>query len=213
MSIKSSGENTLSSRQGKYGLFSGEPIGARALWKTGVRALLLALLFLLSPAQESRAQGQFGDLVVQKRTDLPPGVQRMQGEILRAARSGKIERLREVLQLNELMPLINGKFVHDPVAVWKARSHDQSGREVLALLSELLELPPFRKKTKNGNLYIWPYFAGVPLSKLQNHEIIRLYRLVPAKRAAKMLRDNHYSHAVLTIGEDGTWHSFEDRGR
>ncbi len=213
MSIKSSGENGLSARHGKYGFFQGGAILISTLCNQKCRAVLLALLFFLSPAKESQAQRQFGSLVVQKIADLPRGVQRMHGEILRAARSGEIEHLREVLQLNELMPLINGKFVGDPVAAWKARSSDQSGREILALLSELLELPPYKKQTKDGDLYIWPYFAGVSLDKLEGREIIRLYRLVPATKAAKMLRDKRYNHAVLTIGADGTWHSFEDRGK
>ncbi|MCF6198734.1 MAG: hypothetical protein L3J67_04950 [Hyphomicrobiaceae bacterium] len=183
------------------------------VWQRAGLMLLLALLFLLSPVQEGRAQRSFAQTVVQKFEQLPPGVQRMHGELLRAARSGEIERLREVLQLNELMPLINGKVLHDPVKVWKARSKDHSGRELLAVLTELLELPPYKKPTKNGILYIWPYFAGVPLDQLNPREIVRLYRLAPASKVAKMLGKRRYSHAVLTMGADGTWHSFEDHVR
>lgn len=146
--------------------------------------------------------------IVERADQLPVQVRRMHRAILQAARSGRIENLREVLQMNELMPLIDGKFVHDPVKHWKAASKDHSGREVLALLTELLELPPVKKTTKSGALYIWPYFAGVPLQKLTPPQLVRLYRLAPAEKVVRMLENNRYSHEYVTLGEDGTWHSF-----
>ena len=153
--------------------------------------------------------GQKTEMEIIKRADqLPIGVRAMHRSILQAAMSGQIENLREVLQMNELMPLIDGKFVHDPIAHWKAASRDHSGREVMALLTELLELPPVKKTTKSGTLYIWPYFTGVPLKKLSSSQLVRLYRLAPAKKTSLMLKNNRYSHGYVTIGADGTWHSF-----
>lgn len=153
--------------------------------------------------------GEKTEMEIIKRADqLPVGVRAMHRAILQAAMSGQVENLREVLQMNELMPLIDGKFVHDPIAHWKAASKDHSGREVMALLTELLELPPVKKTTKSGTLYIWPYFTGIPLEKLNPPQLVRLYRLAPAEKIALMLKDNRYSHGYVTIGADGTWHSF-----
>ena len=145
---------------------------------------------------------------VERADQLPPAVARMHQAMMRAARSGQIDNMREVLQMNELMPLIDGKFIHDPIAFWKNASPDRTGREILAVFTELLELPPVKKATKNGDLYIWPYFAGVSLQKLAPFELVQLYRLAPAGKIAKMLRNNKYSHAFVSIGADGTWHAF-----
>ncbi len=211
MSIKSSDDNRQAARRRKYGAFCHFTL---CLLMFSQRRLFVLILLVLIPilfAQGAAGQSTSRDLVVRNYAQFPVGVQRMHGEILRAARSGEIERLREVLQLNELMPLINGKFMHDPVKVWKGRS--KQGRKLLAVLAEILELPPVKKSTKNGVLYIWPYFAGVSLKKLEPPEIVRLYRLAPLDEVATMLRTDRYSHAVLTLGADGTWHSFEDHAR
>ena len=100
--------------------------------------------------------------------------------------------------MNELMPLINGQFIHDPVKHWKAQSRDKTGREFLALLSELLELPPVKViKTSHQELYIWPYFAHASLKKLSDSEMVRLYRLAPAAKTALMLKNNRYLHTRI----------------
>ena len=140
---------------------------------------------------------------------LPPGVRRMHQALTQAVRSGNIEKMREVLQINELMPLINGQFIHDPIKHWRARSPDGSGREILAALSEILELPPIKVMVKRQALYIWPYFARVPLDKLSSSELVRLYRLAPATKIAPMLKNNRYRHTQLSVGADGTWHAIE----
>ena len=151
--------------------------------------------------------------VIARADQLPAGVQRMHKALVRAVRSGRIEKLRDVLQMSELMPLIDGKFIHDPIKYWKDRSRDQHGYELLAQLSEILELPPVKVREKSGELYIWPYFARMSLDKLSPRELVRLYRLVPASKIAKMLRNNRYSYIRVTFGADGTWHSYEEGGR
>ena len=146
--------------------------------------------------------------IVERADQLPKAVQRMRQAILRAAWSGEIDNLREVLQMNELMPLIDGKFIHDPVKHWKSAANGHGGSEILALFTRLLELPPRKKTSKNGTLYIWPYFAGTSLQKLAPPQIVQLYRLAPAQKATLMLKNNRYSYGFVTIGADGTWHGF-----
>ena len=166
---------------------------------------LIPIFLLSSPSASERLPIE----IITRADQLPAPVQRMHKAITRAARSGKIDQLREVLQLSELMPLINGKFVHDPVKSWKAASKDKNGRDILAILTEILELPAAKKVTKSGELYIWPYFAQIPLDRLSPSEAVRLYRLGSAAKIAAMIKNNHYAHAFLIIGSDGTWHSFE----
>lgn len=181
----------------------------RAAWRGGwlgwVSLMLIPFLWATNQTKAEPVRVE----VIQRADQLPLGVQRMHQALLRAAMSGDIERMREVLESNELMPLINGQFVRDPVMMWKSASNDKSGREILALLAELLELPPVKKTSRNGVLYVWPYFAGVSLHKLSPREIVQLYRLAPASQVAFMLKNNRYTHFEVIIGADGTWHSFD----
>ena len=180
--------------------------GLREALLTG--GLALCLFFLC--VEGGVTQGYAGQQGMHTQNSLPVPVRRMVDEIRQAAQSGEVERLREVLQLNELQPVINGKVLHDPVTFWKQRSADHKAYALLATLVSLLRVPPCQKKTKSGMLYLWPYFACVPLDRLRPAEKVRFYELVPAQKAAQMLRKKRYGHAVLTIGADGTWHSYED---
>ena len=130
-------------------------------------------------------------VVVKRAEDLPPPVARMRLSILRAAASGQMSELRYVLERNELTPLIDGRFVADPVKMWRDASPDKSGRDALARFVELLSLPPARlnggasgkgrrkrgggKGKKRVTLFIWPYFAATPLDRLSPSEQVALY--------------------------------------
>ena len=171
--------------------------------------LFLASILIIDFIASTPGLTQEKSEVIMRVDQLPPGVRRMHQALTQAVRSGNIEKMREVLQINELMPLINGQFIHDPIKHWRARSFDGSGREILAVLSEILELPPVKVMVKRQATYIWPYFARVPLDKLSSSELVRLYRLGPATKIAQMLKNNRYEHTQLRVGADGTWHSIE----
>ena len=94
----------------------------------------------------------------------------MREAILGAVRSGRIEELRHAWELNELKPDLGVASVSDPIAHWKQISGDGEGREILAALAEILEagyvVLPLGPDLENNRLYVWPYFAEVPLDKL-----------------------------------------------
>ncbi|MFM9846340.1 MAG: hypothetical protein ACKVP3_04180, partial [Hyphomicrobiaceae bacterium] len=71
--------------------------------------------------------------------DLPEPVREMREAILTAVRSGKMEDLRIAVELNEMKPIITDKAVPDPVAHWRQASVDGEGREILAILGQLLD--------------------------------------------------------------------------
>ena len=100
----------------------------------------------------------------------------------------------------------------DPVAHWKKISGDGEGREVLAALAEILDagyvVLPLGRDLENNRIYIWPYFAEVPLDKLTPAQEVELLRLVPPAAAKEMMATGKYTHWRLAIGADGTWHSF-----
>ncbi len=143
---------------------------------------------------------------------LPAPVEDMREAILGAVRSGRIEELRHAWELNELKPDLGVASVGDPVAHWKEISGDGEGREVLAALAQILDagyvVLPLGPDVENNRLYVWPYFAEVPLDKLSPGQEVELLRLVPPATAKDMRSAGKYSHWRIIIGADGTWHTF-----
>ena len=133
---------------------------------------------------------------------------------LSAVRSGNIEDLRFAYELNELKPDLGPdlKPIGDPVAYWRRISGVGAGREILAILATLLEggyvTLALGRDLENDRVYVWPYFAEVPLDSLSPAQEVELLRLVPPARAAQMKAAGKYTYWRLAIGADGTWHSF-----
>jgi hypothetical protein len=143
---------------------------------------------------------------------LPEPVLDMREAILSAVRSGNIEDLRHAFDLNELKPELGPEAVGDPVAYWKRISGDGEGREVLAALAQILDAGyvtlPIGQDLENNRVYIWPYFAEVPLARLTGPQQVELLRLVPPAVAKEMVANGKFTFWRLAIGADGTWHSF-----
>jgi hypothetical protein len=143
---------------------------------------------------------------------LPAHVLEMRDAILAAVRSGHIEDLKVALEWNELKPDISDAMVEDPIAHWKKVSGDGEGREILAVLANILALPPAQtplgKDIENNALYVWPYLAELPLDKLTPPQEVDLYRLIHPADAKQMRDKKSWTWWRLAIGADGTWHSF-----
>jgi hypothetical protein len=143
---------------------------------------------------------------------LPAQVLEMREAILAAVKSGRIEELRHAYELNELKPDLGLQPMPDPVAHWKQISGDGEGREILAALAEVLDagyvMLPLGRDLENNRIYVWPYFAEVPLDTLSPGQQVELLRLVPPAAAKDMAAGRKYAHWRLAIGADGTWHSF-----
>ncbi len=143
---------------------------------------------------------------------LPQPVRELRDALIDAVQSGRIEELRYAYELNDIKPDLGLPVGADPVAHWKKISGDGNGREVLAALSLLLEagyvVLPLGPDPENNRLYIWPYFAEVPLGALTPAQEVALLRLVPPAKAREMKVSGRYTHWRLAIGADGSWHSF-----
>lgn len=140
---------------------------------------------------------------------LPEQVRKMHDAILEAARSGDIEMLVPVLEMNELRPTVSFGVDDDPITYWKRTSGDGEGRHILAILTEILEMPFVRINPGTPEeMYIWPYLAEMPLDKLAPPQEVDLYRLVTPEEAKTMRDFGGYIHYRLGLGPDGTWHFF-----
>lgn len=144
---------------------------------------------------------------------LPQHVADLRDAILTAARSGDIHELKVPFEMSGAVPDFGFATASDPIATLRANSHDGEGREILAALIEVLELPaatsPFGNDIENNLVYVWPYLAERPIDKLTPAEQVDLYRLVPPEKAAEMRQKGHWTWWRLTIAADGTWLSFK----
>ncbi|MCC2112855.1 MAG: hypothetical protein KDJ16_12540 [Hyphomicrobiales bacterium] len=140
---------------------------------------------------------------------LPPPVRRMREQILEAAETGDVNNLLPVLQSNELMPTLSLGETEDPILFLKLSSGDPDGREILAILIEVLEAGyVIADQGTPQEMYIWPYFARYPLHELTPPQQVELYKLLTSADVREMEEIGAYIFYRLGIGPDGTWHYF-----
>lgn len=139
---------------------------------------------------------------------LPERVQAMIEHIGNAAAMGEIEKMRPVLESNELKPLVAAAYIDDPVGHWKKESVDGTGRDVLAAMLNVLSSGYVLTGKGEEAMYVWPYFAEVDLAKLTPVQEVELYRLLPAADAAAMKKAGKYSGYKLGVSPSGVWHYF-----
>lgn len=146
-------------------------------------------------------------------SELPKHVADLRDDILAAARSGNIDDLKAVFEMSGRPPDVGAGGASDPIAALKKQSADGNGREALANLIELLNMPPaaqpFGKDIENNLLYIWPYLVDRPLDKLTPAEEVDLYRLVTPAKAAEMHEKKRWLWWCVVIGADGNWLMFK----
>jgi hypothetical protein len=143
---------------------------------------------------------------------LPVQVAEMRSMILAAVERGDIAELRTAIEVNEMKPDFGAVHGTDPIAHLKSLSGDGEGREVLAILSRMLDSPwaaiPGGRDIENNRLYVWPHFAEVPLTPLSPADEVQLYRLITPAELKQMRETKRWSWWRLAIGADGVWHSF-----
>jgi hypothetical protein len=141
--------------------------------------------------------------------ELPKPVARMRAQLLEAAHSGDMERLRMVLEGNELMPTLTFGEMDDPIDYLKSASGDEDGYEILAILAEVLEAGYVHADEGTAQeMYIWPYFARTPFDRLTPEQRVELFQLVTAGDMADMNLTGTWTFYRLGIGPDGTMHYF-----
>lgn len=143
---------------------------------------------------------------------LPKNVAEMRDALLAAARSADIEELRTPYEWNELPPAISKEKIDDPIEYWKKISRDGEGREILMIIDKLLQLEPTKipvgRDYENNALYVWPYLSELDLKVLTPRQQFEFRTLVPPKEAREILENKKWTWWRLSIGADGTWHSF-----
>jgi hypothetical protein len=139
---------------------------------------------------------------------LPVPVKRTLGKIVEAAQSGDLERMRPVLEENELKPMVSTTNVDDPIEYWKKASADGMGRDVLAAMLNVLASGFVHVGKGENEMYVWPYFAETNLALLTPSQEVELYRIMSPAIAVSMKQAGKYSYYRLGISPSGVWHYF-----
>ena len=136
---------------------------------------------------------------------LPPAVRDLRAKLIEICRAGDIEALRPYLQTGEDATVITfGDAEGDPITALKAASGDGQGVEILAILLEVLQAGHVRSEPDTDDeIFVWPYFTGVPIAKLTNPQKVELFELVTAGDYQEMLGFGAYNFYRAGISPDG----------
>ncbi len=141
---------------------------------------------------------------------LPPAVAKMRRRLLDAAYSGDLQKIKMVMQSNEMPPVLSIHEIGDPVEFLKSQSGDGQGFELLAILTDVLESGWTRIKPGTPQeMYVWPAFVAVPPDKLTPDQLVEVYKIVTSSDFEEMKVVGKYTFYTVGIGPDGTWHWFK----
>lgn len=140
---------------------------------------------------------------------LPTPVRRLREQIIEAAASGDPEKLRPIFEANGEPPALSFNESDDPVETLRALSGDPEGREILAILIEVLEAGYVHVDAGTPDeMYVWPYFARYPVEALTPPQLVELFKLVFSGDYEDMKTYGAYISYRVGIGPDGTWRFF-----
>jgi hypothetical protein len=140
---------------------------------------------------------------------LPPPVRRLREQIIEAAKSGDIEKLRLIFEANAGPPLIAFDVIDDPIDHLKSLAGDPDGREILAILIEVLDAGYVHVDVGTPEeMYVWPYFARYPLENLTGPQMVELFKLLTAGDYDDMKIFGTYLFYRAGIAPNGVWKYF-----
>jgi len=143
---------------------------------------------------------------------LPEPVKRLREKLLEAAKTGDINQLKPIIDANKSPPNLGADEDQDkdPIAFLKTLSGDPEGREILAILSEILDAGYVHVDIGTPQeAYIWPYFARHPIDALTPPQMVELFRILTSSDFDEMKSFGAYMFYRVGIAPDGTWTYFE----
>jgi len=117
-----------------------------------------------------------------------------------------LEQLRALMNAQAELPSVALGDPGDPIEYLKALSADADGREILAILLEVLESGFTHVVAGTSEeLYVWPYFAEYPLDALTPQQLVELFTLLTAADYEDMKSYGSYTFFRVGIAPDGRW--------
>ena len=149
------------------------------------------------------------EAVLRDMSELPAPVALMRSRILSAAKSGDLNAVKSLITDNSTLLTSGPEPADEPIRMWRKQYPESDGIEILSVLAGLLESGFVRLEAgTEREIYVWPYFAHVPLKTLDPPRLVELYRLLTAFDVQRMREAGAYTFFRLGIGADGTWHYF-----
>jgi hypothetical protein len=140
---------------------------------------------------------------------LPAPVRRLREQIIEAASTGDIEKLKPILDANGEPPAFGYTEADDPLTYLKSQAGDPDGREILAILLEVIEAGYVHVDVgTTEEMYIWPYFARYPLDKLNGPQMVELFKILTAGDYEDMKAYGTYLFYRVGITPNGVWKYF-----
>ncbi len=147
--------------------------------------------------------------VIRDLSQLPEKVRKTRERILDAAKTGEPDKVVTVMQTNEVMPVFSFGGEKNALEFWKSSYPDSDGVEVLSILVEILEAPFVHlDKGTPQEMFVWPYFYGVPLEKLTAEQKVELFKIMTGVDYKEMQQFGAYIFYRVGISPDGVWHFF-----
>ena len=147
--------------------------------------------------------------IIAELSRLPAPVADMRTRILAAARSGELSRLVSVMQASPTLPIFAQSTGQDPITYWRTNYPDSDGVEILAMLIDILDTPFVVVDAGTPDeMYVWPYFARMPLKTLTAPQKVELFKIVTGSDYREMLDAGAYNFFRVGIGRDGGWRFF-----
>jgi hypothetical protein len=142
-------------------------------------------------------------------SNLPDAVKQLREKIIAAAASGDPEKLRPIIVGNGEPPQLSLNDYDDPITYLKSQSGDPDGREILAILIEVLQAGYVHIGAGTPDeMYVWPYFAEYPVDKLTPPQLVELFRLIYAGDYEDMKNEGTYLFYRIGITPKGAWKYF-----
>jgi hypothetical protein len=140
----------------------------------------------------------------------PEPVRRMRQQIVEAAASGDLERLRPLLGTGADQTQVTvGEPTDNPISTLKDLSGDPDGDEILAIMLDVISTGFVHVGQGTADeMYVWPYFAEKDLKTLTPPERVELLRIVTAGDLSDMQEFGGYNFYRLGITPDGKWKYF-----
>ena len=144
--------------------------------------------------------------ILRSEADLPTPVRATREALMEAARSGDMEELRALMTAQPVPPSVSFGDPGDPIEYLMSLSGDAEGREILAILLEVLESGFSRVSAGTPDeIYVWPYFAQYPLEALTPGQIVEMFTLLTAADYEDMKSYGSYTFFRVGIAPDGRW--------
>lgn len=148
--------------------------------------------------------------VIRDLSTLPANVAQMRTALIEAAVTGDIESLRPIIKRQSMPPVVSFGDVSDPIEYLRQSSNDGEGRELLAIMIELLESPFSVMPPADGEpaIYVWPAYSTNDLQNLTPTELVDVYKIVSHMDLEEMQLYGGWYFFRVGIDANGEWRYF-----